>query len=239
MTVEDLGERPQRDEAILAHVELYRLTIAPAVERLYFPEENFPGQGRQRAADALAVLVRLGKLVARKFPQARGSSIGETYYVLPPNKSSKKSSDAQGVNFDLQTLWLCALSETRSYRLSLSETRELFPTPPHHHVRHVIADMGDGPFVSRIYPSSVDVSATVANLKKFINEARSKHRLGDWIDSGDYGFCVLADHPQKVEGVAAAVTSKRQGAGALADLARIEVALAPTASNVSQAVSEL
>jgi len=239
MTVEDLGERARRDEAILDHVELYRLTIAPAVERLFFSEEKFPGGGAQRAADALAALVRLGKLVAHKFPKARGGSTGETYYAPPPNKSTKKSSDAQGVNFDLQTLWLCALSETRCYRLSLSETRGLFPTPPHHHVRHVIGDLGDGPFVSRIYPSSVDVSGTVANLKKFINEARSKHRLGDWIDSGDYGFCVLADHPQKVERVAEAVMSKRQGAGALADLARIEVAFAPTAGNVSQAMSEL
>lgn len=224
------------EETILAHVELYRLTIAPAVERLFFSRETAGGDGATVAADVLNETVRQGRLIARKLPGVKGAE--ENYYVLPPTKASKRTSDAQGVNFDLQTLWFCALSDARSYRLSLEETRRLFLRPPHHHVRHVITDQGDGPYVLRIYPTSVDVKSTVANLKKFIAEARSKHQLGDWIDAGDYGFCVLADHRQKVERIAEAMSTRRPGAGALAELARIEVAFAPTAVNVAEALSQ-
>jgi len=223
------------EEAILTHVELYRLTIAPVVERLFFSQERAGSDGAAAAAsDILAELVCQRRLAAHKLPGVKGTE--ENYYVLPPTKATKRTSDAQGVNFDLQTLWFCAMSEVRSYRLSLEETRRLFPRPPHHHVRHVITDQGDGRYILRIYPTSVDVKSTVANLKKFIAEARSKHQLGDWIDAGDYGFCVLVDHLQKVERIADAVIARRPGAGALAELARIEVAFAPTAANVSEAL---
>lgn len=233
MTTQLFETQATLEEEILAHVELYRLTIAAAVERLFFSQEP-PGSDGAAAADVLAELVRQGRLTAHKLPGAKGGE--ETYYVLPPTQSSKRTSDAQGVNFDLQTLWFCAFTEPPSYRLSLQETRMLFPRPPHHHVRHVITEHGDGPYVLRIYPTSVDVKSTVANLKKFIAEARSKHQLGDWIDTGDYGFCVLADHRHKVERIAEAVIAKRPGAGALAELARIEVAFAPTAVNVAEAL---
>ena len=236
MTIEMFETQVTLEEAILAHVELYRLTIAPAVERIFFSKEIVGSDGAAKAVAALAELVKQGRLVAHKLPGVKGAE--ENYYVLPLTKATKRTSDAQGVNFDLQTLWFCALSEARSYRLSLEETRKVFPRPPHHHLRHVITDQGDGPYVLRIYPTSVDVKSTVANLKKFIAEARSKHQLGDWIDAGDYGFCVLADHPQKVERIAEAVIAKRQGAGALAELARIEVAFAPTAVNVAEALSQ-
>jgi hypothetical protein len=102
-----------------------------------------------------------------------------------------------------------------------------------------VGDEGDGPFVARIYPSKVEVKETIPRLKQFISEARTKHGLASWIESGDYGFCVLADNHKKVEAVGEAVVSKRQGAGALADQARIQVAFAPTAGKVSQAMSEL
>jgi hypothetical protein len=225
------------EDEILAHVELYRLTIAAVVARIVFSQGSAESDGAATAAaDILAQLVRQGRLAAHKLPGPKGEE--ETYYVLPPTKSSKRTSDAQGVNFDLQTLWFCALSETPSYRLSLQETRRIFPRPPHHHVRHVVTEQGDGPYVLRIYPTSVDVKSTIANLKKFIAEARSKHQLGEWIDAGDYGFCVLADHPQKVERIAEAVIAKRPGAAALAELGRIEVAFAPTAVNVAEALGQ-
>ena len=226
--------------AILAHVELYRLTIAPVVERLFFlADHNAGDQASVRAAETLDTLVSRGRLLARQFPKVKGATVGETYYVLPAGKSAKEPGDAQTMDFDLQTLWFAALSEQRFHRLSVAETRQLFVTPPHHHVRHVLGDVGDGPFVGRVYPSKVEVKETVARLKQFMSEARTKHALGPWIDDGDYGFCLLADNHRKVEALGEAVMSRRQGAGALADQARILVAYAPTAGIVSQAMSEL
>ncbi len=240
MTKVDLDPGDNHEAEILAHVELYRLTIAPAVERLFFPQDQYPdGDARMAAADVLDALVSCGRLVAREFPKAKGAAAGEKYYVLPATKSSKEPGDSQTIDFDLQTLWFATLSEHRFHRLSVTETRRLFTSPPHHHVRHVVGDVGDGPFVARIYPSKVAGKETVVRLKQFMSEARTKHGLGSWIDFGDYGFCVLADNHKKVEAVGDAVMSNRQGAGALADQARIQVAFAPTAGNVSEAMSEL
>lgn len=240
MTRVELDCDDNYEAQILPHVELYRLTIAPAVERLFFPANKYPNDGgRIAAVDALDDLVRRGKLISREFPKVKGAAGGERYFVLPATKSSKEPGDSQTIDFDLQTLWFATLSEHRFHRLSLAETRRLFASPPHHHVRHVLGDMGDGPFVSRIYPSKVEVKETIPRLKQFITEARSKHGLGSWIDAGDYGFCVLADNHKKLQVIGDAVMSKRHGAGALADQARIQVAFAPTASKVSEAISEL
>lgn len=226
--------------AILDHVELYRLTIIPAVERLFFSSERYSeGEGRRRAKELLSALVQKGKLVLRPFPKSKDTSQGESYYVLPETKSVKEPSDSQTIDFDLQALWFSTLSEHRYHRLTLTEIRRLLPHPPHHHVRHVVGDCGDGPWMARLYPSKVDIKETLVRLKHFIREARTKHELGPWIESGEYGFCVLVDNYKKVEAVGEAVMSKRQRGGALAHQARIQVAFAPTAGNVSQAISEL
>lgn len=240
ITKEDKDVGARRKTAILDHVELYRLTILPAIERLFFSEDQLPdNEGRLQATETLDELVSRGKLVVRSFPAAKGTADGETYYVLPATKSVKEPGDSQTIDFDLQTLWFATLSEHRFHRLSVTEIRRLFASPPHHHVRHVLGDVGDGPFLSRIYPSKVAVKETILRLKQFMSEGRTKHGLGPWIDAGDYGFCILVDSYQKVQAVADAVMSKRQGGAAFADQARIQVAFAPTASNVSQAMGEL
>lgn len=237
MAASDKDSRDRNERAILDHVELYRLTIAPSIERLLFPADEYPGdEARGRAVDALEELVRRGKLLAREFPKAKGAMRGASYYVLP---AAKALDDAQGINFDLQTLWLSTLTEHRYYRLTKPEIARLFATPPHHHVRHVVGDVGDGPFVARVYPSAVPVKETVARVKQFMSEARGKHGLASWVDAGDYGFCILVDNQRKVEAVGEAMMARRQGGGALADEARIQVAFAPTAGVVSQAIDEL
>jgi hypothetical protein len=188
------------------------------------------------AQDALEALVRKGRLMARCFPNAQGAATGESYYVT---NSAKDLGDAQTIDFELQTLWFSTLSEHRYHRLTIAEIRQLIRTPPHHHIRHVVGDVGDGPFIGRVYASKVGIKDTVGRLKQFMSEARTKHGLGSWVDTGDYGFCVLLDSHTKVEAMADAVMSNRQGAGAIADKARIHVAFAPTSENVSEAIGEL
>lgn len=240
MLLNEVELSKRRDSVILSHVELYRLTITPAVERIFYGTgQSSNDAARLQAVEALEELVTQKKLVARSFPNANGAGGGETYYVLPAPRQKKLPADSQAIDFDLQTLWLATLSEQRFHRLTVTDIRRLFPAPPHHHVRHVIGDCGDGPCVYRIYPSKVGVKESVSRLKQFISEARTKYGLGSWLDCGDYGFTILVDNHRKAQAISEAVISKRQGAGALADQVRIQVAFAPTASNVTQAIAEL
>lgn len=219
--------RQAADRAIIDHVNLYKLTIAAAVERLFFaavPGEDAAGASL-RTRTALDALVQQKQLVRGKFPQ------GEPFYVLP---GVKRPPNTQTVDYDLAALWLCTMQPwQRFHRLETAEIRKLFPSPPHHHVRHLLGDAGDGPVVFRIYPTAVDVKTTLKRLKGFIAETRTRLGLAAWLDAGDYGFIVCCETETKSAHVAELVTFPRDGQR-LADDARIIVATTPTSASLSK-----
>ena len=216
------------DRAIIDHVALYKLTIAAAAERLFFAA--LPGGGGAqtslRTRNALDALVQHKRLVRGKFPQ------GEPFYVLP---GVKRPPNTQTIDYDLAALWLCAMQPgLRFHRLETAEIRKLFPSPPHHHVRHVVGDAGDGPVVYRLYPTAVDVKTTLKRLKGFIAETRTRLGLASWLEAGDYGFIVCCETDAKSAQVAELVMSR--AGERLADEARIIVATAPTSASIAKGV---
>lgn len=220
---DELTLRPRRDECILAHVGLYQLTLARVVRRLFFPKARYPDRAtaKKLCGDTLAALVRANKLKSHKFPN------GEDYFSL----ASQKPVNTQAVDYDLGTLWLCCMERKRFHRLSTPEVRRLFSTPPHHHVRHCLADEEGGPVVYRLYFSSVDVKSAVTQARKHLTEARNKHGLTKWIECGDYGFIVCCESEGKAQEISEALR-RPTASGALHEQARFIVATVPTSSTV-------
>lgn len=216
--------RKRRDECIVAHVELYQLTLARVVRRLYFPGELYKDRklAKKLCGDTLSALERAEKLRSYLLPGA------EQYYT----PATKKPANTQAIDYDLGTLWLCCMEQKRFHRLSTSEIRRLFPTPPHHHVRHCVSDEDGGPVVYRLYFSTVDVKSTIAQAKKHVSESRNKYGLKDWVERGDYGFIVCSDSERKSQEIADALRRSTSGGGALHDQARFLVATVPTSSSL-------
>ena len=221
---DDSTSREQRDQRILAHVELYQLTIARVVCRLFFPSSQNSDRevAKKVCGDALAALVRAKRLVCHKFPN------GEPYYALP----TKTPPNSQTIDYDLGTLWLCCMERKRFYRLATADVRRLFATPPHHHVRHCLSNEVDGTVAYRLYFSSVDAKSSIVQTKKHLSESRNKYGLKNWVECGDYGFIICCESEQKSRDIADALTRSTTDGGALHEQARFIVATVPTSATI-------
>ncbi|MCI0335390.1 MAG: hypothetical protein L0228_19450 [Planctomycetes bacterium] len=200
---------------------MYQLTLACVVRRLFFPEALYPdrNEAKKLCGDMLSALIRAKKLRSHKFPS------GENYYT----RADRRAANTQAIDYDLATLWLC-MEQKRFHRLTTPELRRLFPTPPHHHVRHCLTQEEGGPVVYRLYFSSVDVKSTVLQAKKHLSESRNKYGLRNWIECGDYGFIVCSESERKSQEVADALQRSAAGSGASHDQARFLVATVPTSA---------
>lgn len=230
MLLSEIPERTQteRDAKIIDHVGLYQLTIAHAVRRLYFPAYLLPNRDEalKRAGDTLSALVRQKKLAVHKFPG------GLKYYTLPAKKPG-----TEAVDYDLATLWLSAMGESRYRRLLRTDLKQLFEKPPHHHVRHVVADEVGGPMVLRVYPTATDLKQTLASIKRHVQEARKKFR--PQLEAGDYGFAVICETESKAADVQAELERKRPGTNRLINEAMFLVTTAPTSKTVTSTLKHM
>lgn len=223
-SVDEQARRERRDALLLAHVNLYQLTLPSVARRLFFPAAIYPqrDEAKKRCGDMLSALVRAKKISKHIF------SSGESYYTL----AGKRSGNTQAIEYDLGTLWLCCMESKRFHRLSTAELRGLFATPPHHHIRHCVSEEDGGPVVYRLYFSTADVKSTVLQSRRHLTEARNKHGLRLWVESGDYGFIVCSESEQKSQDIADALQRSTAGGGSLHDQARFLVATVPTSATV-------
>jgi len=208
------------EAAIMRHVDLYKLTITACVEKAL----SFAHSPERPSAKAV-----LDSLIASKQLRTDEFPSGEKYYT---RYGASRPSNTQTIDYDLATLWLCFMEpKLRFYRIETTELRSLMPFPPHHHIRHVIGEHNDGNVVYRVYPTAVDVRTTLKRLKHFVSELRNKHRLGDWLNNGDYGFVICCETEQKKLQLADSITSTRNGSR-LADDARMVVTTTPTSETL-------
>ena len=222
-----LQSKTEKDAKILAHIGLYQLTFAHVIKRIYFPSTHFPDRvdALKKAGDTLSALARQKKLATHKFPG------GVKYYTLLAKKPG-----AEAVDYDLATLWLAFMGERRYRRLTRADLKQLFVKPPHHHVRHVLADEMGGPTVLRVYPTATDLKQTLTSIKRHIQEARKKYR--SQLEAGDYGFVVISETESKANDIRAELERKRPGMSRLVEVAQFLVTTAPTSKTVTVAIKQ-
>jgi hypothetical protein len=225
---------PTRDNLILDHIGLYRLTFRRTLERLFF-EGASSGNVIQRLLDD-------GRI------QARSGLPGRVrYYQLSPAEAATRGVPiartrplrSQALHQAIATLWHCCMESPRRIRLEPAELAALiegFPKAPQ--AAHCLdtREVRDGEKSHRVQRLEVvgartGVTGLVQRLAGRIHEARRHSALGPWVQSRRYGYVVLVDAPQR----RALIQKAIQKAG-LHDLASVAVAFAPTPITVVHAL---
>jgi len=180
-----------RDEQILAHIGLYRLTFRRVLSVLFF-DGCTPGNVVQR-------------LLAEGRIQARGGLPERLrYYQLTPTEARRRGLPIarsrplkpQAFQSHLGVLWFACIGsqkETPRRRLDRDALLKLFgpdfPKGPH------CLEGGAKPCVWRVHVTGVrtDDTALVKLLKRRIEMLQKHETLGAWIRNRQYALALLAD----------------------------------------------
>ncbi len=218
-----------RDERILRHIGLYRITLRPVLSRLFFDGGN-PGNVIQRLVAEGRIQARAGlpnrlsyyqltvaEARARGLPEAR---------ARPPR--------GQALPAHLGTLWFCCVEGQGRTRLEHNELRQLFgnrfPNGPH------CIEGGSVPKIVRVHTITprASLSTAVRMLGRRIERFRESTVLGAWVRNRQYCIAILADEPGRVERLRRSLHER-----GLNRRAEIEVWYAPSPAGLPAAVQRL
>lgn len=182
--------RPDRDEKILRHTGLYRLTFRRVLSELFF-EGRTPGnvlgrliaEGRIRARGGLPDRLCYYQLTLAE-ARSRGLPLART---RPPRP--------QAFQTHLGVLWFCFFngSPYERRRLERDELDRLFPNAapkgPH------VVQGGPVPLVWRVHVTGprTDDRALVKLLVRRFDRLRRDEALGPWVRSKRYAIAILAE----------------------------------------------
>lgn len=218
-----------RDDRILQHIGLYRVTLRPILAHAFFEGRN-PGNVIQR-------------LVAEGRIQQRGGLPGRlSYYQLTIAEArarglpEARARPPRGQAFaaHLGALWHCLISQTSRRRLENHELHQLFrvrvPGGPH------CIEVGTNPKIVRLQNIAPQASlpTAVRMLRRRIERLRESTVLGPWVRNRQYCIAMLADDPGRVERLRR--TLHEQG---LTGRAEVEVWHAPSAAGLPSAFQRL
>ena len=186
-----------RDEKILKHVALYRLSIRAVIEHLFFDGKS--------SDDVIARLVNEEKcLQVAKLPNRI------SYYYLSVTAARKrgvKESRAQGgqarsLRRSLAVLWFCCMTPTNRHRIERNTLTKLFGRHNGLGIPHCWEPIGEkGRLIHRIYtpgPNTPD-DDVVRTLRKDAESTIAHPQLAPLVLAHLYVFAVLVEHPQRLE----------------------------------------
>jgi len=191
---------PSRDDDILDHIGLYRISLRFVIERLFFEGMNC-GNVIQRLIKQKRVLsmaglpgslayyqLTLGEARRRNLPQDRGRAFGP-----------------RALATHLAILWFCSVTQVPRRRLEAAELRDLFDRVPSG-CPHV-GQGGPKPRVYRVYvvSSGTRIADVIKRLRSEIGSTLRKPPLGAWTAGGRYVFALLTDAAPRAEALARAV----------------------------------
>lgn len=197
----------ERDLAILRHTGLYRITLRPVLERLFFGGKSCGAVlQRLRSDDGL---LQLGKLPRRV-----------SYYQLTPKAAAQLGLPVsrttpfgtQALHRHLSILWFCCMGQPRRFRLEPDKLERLFPSHPpagDHCVE-------EGDKKSRIYHLyTPDAHAAMRNvireIRANLNEACANRALDKWLEGQRYSFAVLVETPERRAALRSALKAAYEG----------------------------
>ena len=192
-----------RDEAILRHLGLYRISIRSVLSRLFFAGRD-PGNVLQRLR-AAGLVQEWPKRRASDARARAGFLTGLSYYQLtvagalgrvPLTRAAPLNTRALHKHFAV--LWFCAMAGAARTRLEPSTLTRLFggEMPPRvlAQVPHCLEEREGTRRIHRLYvPSPTANPRTVLRrLDADLTEARgTPGKLTDWIRTGTYALSVL------------------------------------------------
>lgn len=181
-----------RDERILHHVGLYRLSLRAILAKRFF-------DGRT-AGNVIARLIEHGRLQGRPGLPERLS-----YYQLTAAEARRRGLPAararplgaQALHTHLGVLWFCCAHNTKTPRRRL-DRRELakhfdatLDNAPH------CLEAGDDPVVWRVHVTSTRSNdlTLIKHLSARLVALSSTQAFGPWIEAGRYAVAILAESP--------------------------------------------
>lgn len=221
-----------RDDLILSHIGLYRLSLRRTLERLFF-------NGKAVACDNV-----LRRLIADGRVQCvKGLPHRISYYQLtraealrrglPPNRAGRLR--AQALQQHLGVLWFCCMGPTPRVRLEPSQLERInagLPAWPQ--VCHC-AERGDKPTLYRVVVLGPQARPfdLLARLSKQLSAEQDHPELGALARTGFRAVAILADQPARVAAIEAAIKRRR-----LRDLSPTIVEFAPSVQTLASALHE-
>lgn len=215
----------ERDNRILDHIGLYRVSLRAVLGRVFFEDGN-PGN-----------VVR--RLLAHGFIRSRPLRGRLHYYQLTALGASRRGLSrkrtvrlgGQSLHGHLATLWFCCLAGRQRHRLEKARLVDLFGanTPSGKHC----IERDDGHRIYRLFVAGArtDDANLLHRLEGYIHAVRRWPTLGDWIANRQYMFAILTEEPRRVEVLRSAVARHD-----LNRLAHVHVEWAPGYRNIGEAL---
>ena len=189
-----MTESRTRDDRILDHIGLYRLSIRPIIERLFFDEKNC-GNVIQRLLDQNRIQSREG--LPRRM----------RYYQLSPNEAKSRGIPvhrtqpfgSQALNHHLAVLWFCNMGSQPRHLLEKQEQEKRFPEDLPAGA-YCIERSPDGHRLYRfkIGSSDTDDTSLIRWLRHEITASSKSEALMQPMKTRQFGFGVLVDTTTRV-----------------------------------------
>lgn len=220
-----------RDEAILRHIGLYRVTLRAVLGEVFFSGGN-PANVIQRLVDEKLIVPR---------PGLPG---GVSYYQLTRDGARHRVPLARADTFKprallvhLAILWFCCMETPRRVRLEDEHLERLFgaarpkaPQKPH------CLEEGEGrKRLLRLYvPGRRSTNSSVLKLiRAGLEEVGRRRELSEWQRSRSYGFAILVDMEERKQ----ALIRKIRETGILSE-AFVSVHRVPSPETILEALHE-
>lgn len=193
----------ERDERILAHIGLYRVSFRPVISSLFF--------GGRTPGNVLHRLMAEGRIQSRA-----GLPNRVRYYQLTPTEAVRRGLPVgrsrppkpQALQTHLAVLWHCCgmPGAPGRRRLDSGDLTTLFGSgcPP----GVFVIEAGKRPRVFRVQVigPGVRVGRAVKALRRRIERLRRHQAVGPWIRNRQFGFLILTDSEAKCARVREVIT---------------------------------
>lgn len=209
----------ERDNLILSHIGLYRITLKKVLDRMFFDGKNSYNVVQRLKDD--------GHIQSRE-----GLPNNIAYYQLTPSEATARGLpadrgegfEAQALRQHLGVLWFCTMNEARRHRLEVEELEALdagFPKSPQ--IAHCVEN-SEVPRVWRVEATGprTGVGGLLGRLTQHIHQARDHKKLGTWIRNRQYAFAVIVEEAGRRRLIDAAI--QKHG---LKELAEVNTFYAP------------
>lgn len=223
------GNWREREDRLLQHIGLYRLSLRHIIERQFFNGGN-SGNVIQRLLEGSRIQARdkgfRGRLSYYQLTLSEARRQG-----LPEERAA--SFGPQALFTHLAIVWFCCASAIRRRRLEEHELQKLFDEIPPG-VAHCV-EVGRDPCVFRIH--TVGPKTKIADLIKRLRAAvvtpPSRPTVADWMQKRKYGFVVLAESIARCQAIRQSLTKS-----GLLSVARIHVERVPGPLTIHEDIHE-
>lgn len=221
----------QRDQAILKHMGLYRLTFRPVLERLFFPTS---GCGNVLRRLTLEGMIRSRKGVGGNVSYYQLTAKATRRLGLPVDRSTPFN--AQALQTHIALLWYCCMGQARRFRLERDSLARFFkkdiPTGDH------CLEEGKALRMFQCYVPAPDgqLDSVIRTLRRRFDESRANPSVYPWIETRQYGFAILVETAERQRAIREALKTESNDDGLFNRQTAIAIERAPGLLTLKEAI---